>query len=55
MNQPVEREKSELEKGYKPDKARRDAFLDGDLNSMEALRRVEAQKGMVIRVNSTIW
>lgn len=52
MRQPVEREKSELEKGYKPDKARRDAFLDGDLNSMEALRAIEAQKGIVVTGNT---
>ena len=51
MRQPVEREKSELEKGYKPDKARRDAFLDDDLNSMEALRAVEAQQDIVFTGN----
>ena len=48
MTQPVEREKSDLEKGYKPDMERRRAFLDGDLNSMEALRAIEAQKGVVV-------
>ena len=52
MTQPVEREKSDLEKGYKPDKARRDAFLDTEMNSMEALRAVEAQKGIVFTGNT---
>ena len=46
MKQPVEREKSELEKGFKPDMERRRAFLDAE-NSMQGLRRVEAQKGIV--------
>ena len=52
MNQTPEREKSELEKGYKPDMERRRAFLDGDLNSMEALRAIEAQKGIVVTGNT---
>ena len=50
--QPVEREKSDLEKGYKPDLERRRAFLDGDLNSMEALRAIEAQKGIMVTGNT---
>ena len=43
----AEREKSELEKNYKPDMERRKAFLDDDLNTFQALRAVEAQKGVV--------
>lgn len=43
----AERKKSDLEKGYKPDLARRNAFLDDDLNTFEAMRAVEAQKGVV--------
>ena len=46
MNQTPEREKSDLEKGYKPDMDRRRAFLDAP-GSMQGLRRVEAQKGIV--------
>jgi len=34
------------------DMARRRAFLDGDLNSMEALRAIEAQKGIVVTGNT---
>lgn len=44
----AEREKSELEKGYKPDMERRAAFLDDDLNSMEALRASEATQGLLV-------
>ena len=44
----AEREKSELEKGYKPDLVRRAAFLDDDLNSMEALRASEATQGLLV-------
>ena len=44
----AEREKSELEKGYKPDLKRRAAFLDDDLNSMEALRASEATQGLLV-------
>lgn len=51
MRQPVEREKSELEKNYKPDLERRKALLDDDLNSMEALRAIEAQKDIVFTGN----
>ena len=43
----AEREKSELEKNFKPDKERNKAFLDDDLNTFQALRAVEAQKGVV--------
>ena len=43
----AEREKSELEKNFKPDLERRNAFLDDDLNTFEAMRAVEAQKGVV--------
>ena len=52
MTQPVEREMSDLEKNYKPDLERRRAFLDGDLNSMEALRAIEGQKGIVVTGNT---
>ena len=45
MAQPVEREISDLERGYNPDLERRRAFLDAD-NSMDGLRAVEAQKGV---------
>ena len=34
------------------DMARRRAFLDGDLNSMEALRAIEGQKGIVVTGNT---
>ena len=34
------------------DMERRRAFLDGDLNSMEALRAIEAQKGIVVTGNT---
>ena len=47
MQQPVEREKSDLEKGFQPDMDRRRAFLDAE-NSLQGLRRVEAQKGVVV-------
>ena len=47
VNQP-EREQSDLEKGYKPDLARRAAFLDGNMGSMGALRAIEAQKNIVV-------
>ena len=48
MSQPVET--TELEKSYKPDMARRRAFLDA-ASSMQGLRRVEAQKGIVYAGN----
>ena len=47
----AEREKSELEKNFKPDLERRKAFLDDDLNSMEALRAIEGQQGIVMHKN----
>ena len=47
----AEREKSDLEKSYKPDLERRKAFLDDDLNSMEALRAIEAQQDIVYTGN----
>ena len=47
----AEREKSELEQNFKPDLERRAAFLDDDLNSMEALRAVEGQQGIVMHKN----
>jgi len=47
----AERKKSDLEKGYKPDLERRKAFLDDDLNSMEALRAIEGQQGIVMHKN----
>lgn len=50
VNQP-EREKSDLEKEYSPDMERRRAFLDAD-SSLQGLRRVEAQKGVVYAGNT---
>ena len=47
----AEREKSELEQNFKPDLERRDAFLDDDLNTFQALRAVEGQQGIVKHKN----
>lgn len=47
----AERKKSELEQNFKPDLERRDAFLDDDLNSFEALRAIEGQQGIIMHKN----
>ena len=43
---PSDTEKSELERGYKPDLARRRAFLDAE-SSLQGLRRAESLQGLV--------